>query len=267
MANEFVARKGIISLGGLTFPYLDVPSTYTAGTDDYYLNIVSSGVVLNLPTAVGIQGKQYVIKNSTSVGIIIDAFSTQTIDNSSIITLGADDSVQLASNGTGWKIVNMGSPISGATNNALLISDGSVGGVRANSNLTYDGSMLKQRQVSTATTYSEVIPVTFTGVISYTGVSTNVFSISKTNLQSITCQYALVRGVGRRSGRITGHPTFSSTASTTWNTVEINATQIGSRLLFTSDTSTVYFYVKLPDNWASSAETINGNFVVETIRT
>lgn len=257
MANEFVARKGIISLGGLTFPYLDVPSTYTAGTDDYYLNIVSSGVVLNLPTAAGIKGKQYVIKNSTSVGIIIDAFSAETIDNTSIITLGADDSVQLVSNGTGWKIVNLGSPVSGATNNALLISDGSVGGLRANSNLTYDGSTLREKQVNSGSTYSEITPVFLSAITSYTGQNTNVLSITRTNVMQANCEFRLSRAGGTRSGTITAYPFVGTSAYTYSDMATTGASQVASRIYFTADSGNnlIHFYLKLPGNWSAATET------------
>ena len=41
MANEFVARKGIISLGGLTFPFVDVTTNYNVTENDYLINVTS----------------------------------------------------------------------------------------------------------------------------------------------------------------------------------------------------------------------------------
>ena len=38
MANEFVARKGVISLGGITFPYVAKNATYGIGSDDYLID-------------------------------------------------------------------------------------------------------------------------------------------------------------------------------------------------------------------------------------
>ncbi|MFN9952855.1 MAG: hypothetical protein ACK55I_07130, partial [bacterium] len=64
MANEFLARKGFISLGGITFPYVEVTSTYTVTSDDYAVEATSGTFTINLPTAVGIEGKIYQIKNS-----------------------------------------------------------------------------------------------------------------------------------------------------------------------------------------------------------
>ncbi len=38
MANEFVARKGIISLGGVTFPVTGINANYTVGVNDYLVD-------------------------------------------------------------------------------------------------------------------------------------------------------------------------------------------------------------------------------------
>jgi len=71
MANEFVTRRGIISLGGITFPYAAVAGTYTIGQDDYFIDCTSGTFNVTLPTAVGIAGKIYVVKNSGTVTSII----------------------------------------------------------------------------------------------------------------------------------------------------------------------------------------------------
>jgi hypothetical protein len=39
MANEFVTRKGLISLGGITFPYTGVTSAYSVGVNDYFIEL------------------------------------------------------------------------------------------------------------------------------------------------------------------------------------------------------------------------------------
>ena len=64
MANEFVARRGIISLGGITYPQVTIGSTYTITDDDYMVAVSGGTFTINLPTAVGVQGKLYVIKNN-----------------------------------------------------------------------------------------------------------------------------------------------------------------------------------------------------------
>jgi len=87
MANEFLARKGFISLGGITFPYVEVTSTYTVTSDDYAVEATSGTFTINLPTAVGIKGKIYQIKNSGSGVITVDANGGQTIDGQTTQTL------------------------------------------------------------------------------------------------------------------------------------------------------------------------------------
>jgi len=64
MANEFIARKGLISLGGVTVPLTQVSADYSVQSSDYTIEITSNSVNITLPTAVGINGKIYVIKNS-----------------------------------------------------------------------------------------------------------------------------------------------------------------------------------------------------------
>ena len=72
MANEFVARKGLITLGSFTVPYTAVTSTYTVGENDYVVNATSGTFTITLPTAVGVEGKNYFIKNSGSGLITVD---------------------------------------------------------------------------------------------------------------------------------------------------------------------------------------------------
>jgi len=78
MANEFVARRGIISLGGITLPYVGKTSTYTILDTDYFVDC-SGTFTVTLPTAVGVAGKVYVIKNSGSGSITVNTTSSQTI--------------------------------------------------------------------------------------------------------------------------------------------------------------------------------------------
>jgi hypothetical protein len=38
MANEFVVRNGLISLGGMTYPYTSKNFAYSIGENDYFIN-------------------------------------------------------------------------------------------------------------------------------------------------------------------------------------------------------------------------------------
>ena len=90
MANEFVTRRGIISLGGVTFPYVAITGTYTVTSDDYAVDCTSGTFIVSLPSAVGITGKIYVIKNSGAGVITVAAAGGQLIDGSASKTLNCE---------------------------------------------------------------------------------------------------------------------------------------------------------------------------------
>ena len=104
MANEFLARKGFISLGGITFPYTEVTGTYTVTDNDYCVDATSGSFTISLPSAVGIEGKIYQIKNSGSGVITVDGNGAQTIDGQTTQTLNQKDSIQIISDGSNWII-------------------------------------------------------------------------------------------------------------------------------------------------------------------
>jgi hypothetical protein len=101
MANEFIARKGFISLGGITNPYYFTNVNYTLTSSDYLVDCDGS-ITITLPTAVGIEGKIYIIKNSGSTNVIVDTTSSETIDGDSTYTLTPNSAIQLQSNGSDW---------------------------------------------------------------------------------------------------------------------------------------------------------------------
>jgi hypothetical protein len=64
MSNEFVARTGVRSLGGVIFPYTAVSTTYAVNVENYLVDCTTGTFTVTLPTAVGITGQIFVIKNS-----------------------------------------------------------------------------------------------------------------------------------------------------------------------------------------------------------
>ena len=56
MASEFIVRKGLKSLGGITYPLTAVSDTYTIGVDDYFIECTTNTFTVTLPTAVGVNG-------------------------------------------------------------------------------------------------------------------------------------------------------------------------------------------------------------------
>jgi len=122
MNQEFVTRRGLISQGGITFPYVGVTTTYSISSDDYFIEGTSGTFNVTLPTAVGSAGKIYVVKNSGSGVITVDTTSSETIDGVLTKTLNQYDSVILESNGANWVIVgDSGSIFSLSVDNGLSL--------------------------------------------------------------------------------------------------------------------------------------------------
>ena len=114
MANEFVLRKGLISLGGVTFPLTQVNGTYTVLPTDYFVEATGNSFTINLPSAIGISGQTYEIKNSGSGVVVVDANGSQTIDGVLTKTLNQYDNLFITSNGANW-IVTGGNGTSGTS--------------------------------------------------------------------------------------------------------------------------------------------------------
>jgi hypothetical protein len=91
MANEFIVRKGIKSLGGVTFPYTGVTDTCTIGPNEYLINVPSGTFTITLDTAVNIR---------------LNTTSSQTIDGNLSITLTQNETVEVISDGSNWKVVS-----------------------------------------------------------------------------------------------------------------------------------------------------------------
>jgi len=70
--HDFVARKGITSLGGVTYPLKQVSSNTNITIDDYTIEATSGTITITLPSPVGISGKIFVIKNSGSGTVTVD---------------------------------------------------------------------------------------------------------------------------------------------------------------------------------------------------
>jgi hypothetical protein len=105
MSNKFVARNGLKSLGGIILPYSAVSTTYTVNTENYLVDCVSGTFTVTLPTAVGIAGQIFVIKNSGAGTITVATTGGQTIDGLSTRTLIQYGSLYIQSDNTNWDIV------------------------------------------------------------------------------------------------------------------------------------------------------------------
>ena len=90
-----------------TLNYLEVSAAYTLIASDYTVNCTSGTFTVTLPTAVGVTGQIYNIKNSGTGIITVATTSSQTIDGfaSSTITLNQYDNLQIQSTGANWIIL------------------------------------------------------------------------------------------------------------------------------------------------------------------
>ena len=100
--NGLTRTSGITSTSGIIFKQVTINGSYTATTSDYMIDITGGTFTVSLPTAVGQQGRLYVIKNNGGGAVTVDPFGSETIDGKSFIILGETNSIQLASNGTEW---------------------------------------------------------------------------------------------------------------------------------------------------------------------
>ena len=89
---------------GITRSISSIATPTTAGSTastDYVYNVTNT--TLTLPTAVG-NTNQYSVK-CISGTCVVDGDGAETIDGTSNITIQVEDSVDLISNGTEWKVV------------------------------------------------------------------------------------------------------------------------------------------------------------------
>ena len=105
MANEFVVRKGIQSLGGVRLPFSEINNqNYTVLETDYFIEVTSSSEdrTVTLPTP--IEGQTYIVKNKYSSGfkVIVATNGAETIDGENTVTLSAGESLEVTTNGTNW---------------------------------------------------------------------------------------------------------------------------------------------------------------------
>ena len=89
----------------LSKPYVAKTGTYTASATDYTIDCTANTFTVTLPTAVGITGRVYIIKNSGTGTITVDGNASETIDGATTVTLNQYDHVKVQSNGVGWIVI------------------------------------------------------------------------------------------------------------------------------------------------------------------
>lgn len=89
-----------------TLPYAAKTSAYTADNEDCVIDCTTGTFTVTLPTAVGIVGQYFIIKNSGTGVVTIDANGTETIDGVLTKILAVQyESFTLLSDGTNWKVI------------------------------------------------------------------------------------------------------------------------------------------------------------------
>jgi hypothetical protein len=91
--------------GSLALPYVEKTSTYTISATDYTVNCTSGTFTVNLPTAVGIDGRTYVVKNSGAGTITLDGDGTETIDGLTTQSITTGLVMKVQSTGSNWIII------------------------------------------------------------------------------------------------------------------------------------------------------------------
>lgn len=93
----------LVSTGGITaLPITSKTSTYQITTSDYTINATSGTFTTTLPTAIGVDGRVYIIKNSGSGTVTLATTSSQTIDGLLTETLSQYDFITVQSDGANW---------------------------------------------------------------------------------------------------------------------------------------------------------------------
>ena len=153
MAKDFVVRNGLKSLGGITFPATGINATYTVGVNDYLIDITGNTITVTLPTAVGVNGKNYVIKNRGTGVVTVATTSSQTIDGANSKSLNNNDSIEIVSDGSNWIIAaGTGTVTSSTTAKSGIVS-----------NTTWTGTPLNYQVSFTSAFPSTNYSVTVTG--------------------------------------------------------------------------------------------------------
>jgi len=100
---------GIVTVNRISGPglvnYVGVTATYAILADDYIVDATANTFTATLPTAVGREGKVYVIKNSGTGTLTIATTSAQTIDGEPNYLLAVQyESISIVSDGSNWKV-------------------------------------------------------------------------------------------------------------------------------------------------------------------
>lgn len=105
LVAAFTDTTGITFSTSFSLPYVAKVATYTASAVDYTIDCTAGTFTINLPTAVGITGRVYVIKNSGVGTITVDPAGAELIDGLATQAIVSGAALMVQSTGTGWIII------------------------------------------------------------------------------------------------------------------------------------------------------------------
>lgn len=100
------ARVPATLTGTTTLPFTNQTSTYVIDNLDCVVNCTANTFTVTLPTAVGIEGQYFIIKNSGTGVITVDGDGSETIDGVTNKLLAIqNESLTVVSDGANWIVV------------------------------------------------------------------------------------------------------------------------------------------------------------------
>tara|TARA_R110000868_G_scaffold19297_1_gene83073 strand:+ start:10467 stop:10856 length:390 start_codon:yes stop_codon:yes gene_type:complete len=92
--------------GALKVKYTPISGTYTVTANDCVVDCTANTFTVTLPTAIGLQGQIFTVKNSGAGVITVAAAGGEFIDGAASQILSVQyQSISLVSTNTGWRII------------------------------------------------------------------------------------------------------------------------------------------------------------------
>jgi len=160
MANEFVIRRGVQSLGGVNLPYVSITNVdYTiSASTDYFVEVVASSTQRTVTLPSPVEGQNYIIKNNyaSSYKVVVDTTSG-TIDGESTVTLSPGESLQVTTDGTNWtSVYETGKSLGAGCYETDIASVGSTYVPPNSGEITLDNQIPNTQRISVHTTQNGV---------------------------------------------------------------------------------------------------------------
>lgn len=94
------------AVSSTTLPFTNQTSTYAIDNTDCVVNCTSGTFTVTLPTAVGLEGQYFIVKNRGTGVITVDGYGVETIDGLANKLLAVqNESIMVISDGANWIIV------------------------------------------------------------------------------------------------------------------------------------------------------------------